>query len=65
MNKRQSNYIFYFYLLRMYPHNEDTSAISDMTIILNQRNNDNTRTTVTVTTTKTTTTSKDNNHSTF
>ena len=49
----------------MYPHNEDTSAINDMTIILTQRNKDNARTMVTVTTKKTTTTSKDNNYITF
>ena len=61
----KSNYIFYFYLLRMYPHNEDTSAINDMKIILTQRNNDNAKATVTVTTTKTTTTSKDKNYITF
>ena len=42
----------------MYPHNEDTSAINDIAIILNQRNNNNTVTTVTVTTTKIITTSK-------
>ena len=57
----KSNYIFYFYFLRMCSHNEDTSAINDMKIILNQCNNNNIVTTITVTITK----SKDNNHITF